>query len=129
MVFFRKQYLIHGGEVREIIKQTFHTDKNIFISDRKYKLVSIGMLKMYLRFNQVNKIRYTSDEFDCDDFAMKLATDVRWWFKGSTFGIVWTGSHALNFFIDRDKKVWLVEPQTDEIFEVPEDKRYTFIYI
>ena len=38
------------------------------------------------------------------------------------FGIIWIGldhsGHALNCFIDSDRKVWLIEPQSDAIISV-----------
>ena len=33
------------------------------------------------------------------------------------FGIIWTDKHALNCFVDENKKFWLVEPQNDKIME------------
>jgi hypothetical protein len=44
---------------------------------------------------------------------------------GCTLGVISaytkTGPHGLNFFIDENGKFWLIEPQSDEVMEKPED--------
>jgi len=82
-------------------------------------------------------IKYRKQTFDCDDFAVvmmgmeRLQLDkVRKAEGGSTFGYVdgaikFEGddeakAHAMNFFVDENEKVWLVEPQTGSIRSIDE---------
>ena len=44
------------------------------------------------------------------------------WSLSFAFGIVWTKTHAFNIFIDNNKKIWIIEPQTDQIFSLDEVK-------
>jgi len=50
--------------------------------------------------------------------------------SGYAIGIVWAytprGNHALNFFIDKNKQVWYIEPQNNKVFK---DKRYIPYFI
>jgi len=95
-------------------------------SDDSYKLVDYDHLRAFLEDNDVSNREYIPEKHDCDDFSFILMGDVTRWDADLAFGIIWgitpegTG-HAFNWFIDTDKKVWFVEPQTDEIFE-PTDK-------
>lgn len=90
-------------------------------SDESYKLVDIDYLKDFLRLNPVNKRNYVPIKHDCDDFAYLLMGDVTRWDSDLAFGIVWGHTHAWNFFVDTDKKVWQIEPQNDTIFD-PADR-------
>lgn len=81
-------------------------------------------------------VSYRLEAFDCDDFAYVLLGKEREWFGknspqslgGSTFAWI-SGDlrlyneteqygHAMNLFIDNEKKVWLIEPQNYKIYPV-----------
>ena len=75
---------------------------------------------------------YNIDIYDCDDFSFSAkgsVTDKGYITrKNYAFGIVFVYisdediGHALNFYVDENKKVRLYEPQTNESFdEFPED--------
>ena len=71
---------------------------------------------------------------NCDDFSFALMGSVSnpdW--GALPFGIVWTttpsGLHAVNCFIDKNREVWIIEPQNDNIFKCPPDWDPLFIVI
>ena len=94
---------------------------------------SIDTLREFLKLSGSIDISYRAESFDCDDFAHVLLGREREWYGrmspsngGSTFGWIsgdlrlhnetdWN-YHAMNVFIDNYSKVWLIEPQTMEIF-------------
>ena len=64
-------------------------------------------------------------EGDCDDFAIALmgSFHIQKNWAGLAFGIfiIADPPHAVNIFIDSRLDVYLVEPQTDRIFKMPDD--------
>ena len=47
---------------------------------------------------------------------MQLWANFRKSYPAFALGFVLSGTHSFNFFIDNNKKVWLIEPQSDKIF-------------
>ena len=116
---------IDYNEVSTILKAEF-PQARLYLSDSNYKTTTIGELQNYLRFDLTDKHKYISEYYDCDDFSYSLMgglSNPSW--GCLPFGILWTstptGNHAVNCFIDKDRKVWIIEPQTDGIFELPDD--------
>jgi hypothetical protein len=61
---------------------------------------------------------YIESVHDCDDYAQALhGVFNQYGLSGYAFGYASSGGHAFNFFVDREKKIWLVEPQTLEILD------------
>ena len=120
--------LISYIEVRSIIRNVF-PEANIYISDMTSLLCSPNDIALFLAQDSTNKYDYEPDVYDCDDFAYRLMGQfsIPYW-SHLAFGIIWTSDHALNCFIDEDKKLRFVEPQTDEIFdEVDGEIRFIII--
>jgi hypothetical protein len=60
----------------------------------------------------------------CDDFSYSIMGRISnpdW--GALPFGVLWTevpgGAHAVNCFIDNNRDVWVLEPQTDSLFSLP----------
>ncbi len=59
--------------------------------------------------------------FDCDDHALTMASLVVMTFEKAkldrqgAFFIIWSPRHAYNGFIDNTRRIWIYEPQTNEI--------------
>jgi len=105
---------------------------NIWQSDENYSTININSLKNFLGVNPVSERKYILDSFDCDEFSFELMGNIQAWNGSGAFGIVWGnnkngGAHAWNFFIDQNKKLWYVEPQTDIIFEPTSEKIWIMI--
>lgn len=97
----------------------------IFVADRTYKQPSLQELEDLLFLTYFEEYKWTKEVFDCDDFADILAAYVKqnrykehaklpW-----SFGICWGSvrQHALNIAVTNNDKVYLIEPQNDEIWE------------
>jgi len=95
-----------------------------FISDVNYKTTSKEEMMRFLKEDISDKYGYVSELYDCDDFAFKLMGQVSNPDWGCLpFGIIYTKVnniyHALNCFIDKDRELWLIEPQNDSIYKCP----------
>ena len=126
---------LQSAKVREILTAAFRItdDYTLKVSDRDYLAYSIDKLREFLRADWTDKLKYKSEVFDCDDFARVLQGREREWFGrhtmgayGSTFGTIWGDlradeqttkpyPHAMNFFVDDQEQVWIIEPQSDAI--------------
>lgn len=104
----------------------------IFLWDSKYDTIELDDVQRFLVSNINTK--YKSDRSDCDDFSIHLCSRFREFAYnmngsgGPLFGIM-TGdlrlkdndpprSHAVCFFIDSKKKVWIVDGMWNEIHEI-----------
>ena len=91
-------------------------------------------MKTFLEYDKTDKIRYVSQNFDCDDFAKVLMANHTIWCRqervqaAPVFGVVYgrrtlesANSHAMNFVLlfdpENEEKpvVKFVEPQNDSI--------------
>lgn len=118
--------------VEDAILKTFGTDYEyyVFISDYRYRLPSLDTIKKFLAEDDTNTLEYVPDYADCDDFSFVLqgAMEKRFWSRGYAFGILWYYNerfgHAVNFVVDRDRQLWIVEPQNDSIVRWCENPDY-----
>lgn len=134
-----------SDEVRDILTQQLRCN-HLHIGDSAYGSYSIEELRAFLASDNVNKLKYHKNRFDCDNFALVLAGREAEYFAnasgevGSTFGIVHgdirkdeksdkTRPHAVNVFIDDHGKVWLIEPQTDEIYAPTKNSTFWFVLL
>jgi hypothetical protein len=109
--------------VEDAILRTFGTgyQYHVFVSDTRYRLPSVDTIKKFLDDDNTDKLGYEPDFSDCDDYAFALqgAQEKYFWGKGYAFGTLWYYNerfgHAVNFFVDRDRQLWIVEPQNDSI--------------
>ncbi len=67
----------------------------------------------FLGLDETNKIVYIEETHDCDDFAAEMF--------GKGMGLIWTQVHALNYFVDENRVLYFIEPQTDKISLVLEN--------
>ncbi len=115
---------ITSAEIADVLKQNCYK-ANIYLSDSIYSTTSIDELIRFLKADDTNEYRYVSEYYDCDDFSFRLMGQVHSVEWGALpFGIVWLTkennvNHAVNIFIDDEHEIWLIEPQNDNIFELP----------
>lgn len=119
---------IISAEVRAILTP-FTT--NLWLSDDVFETINTKNLQDFLAGNDVNILKYTVNR-DCDDFAYMLQGDITRWYPAGSIGILWglntTGdAHAWNFFINENKELKFLEPQTDQIFEPSSEKIWIMI--
>ena len=136
-----------NSEVYKIINSSLKITDNtrIKLADRGYYAISLLDIKKFLLVDASDLHKYKPEIFDCDDFAVVLLGRNREWFSkvnmefSSTFGIV-VGDirrnetdtepryHAMNFIITNEKKLFLIEPQNDSVYEPTSNSIFTFAW-
>ena len=109
--------IVTCGGLRQILRTRF-PEGEIYLSDSTYLLCSVADISKFLQQDGTNKCKYQTEAYDCDNFSYRLMGQfsVPDWGQ-LAFGIVWSNFHALNLFVDEQRKVWFVEPQNDNILE------------
>lgn len=79
----------------------------IWLPDNSMKTYQKQAVIEFLELTEVDKIKYSAESHDCDDFAAEIF--------GLFAGLTWTDKHALNWFVDEDLTFWFIEPQTDKL--------------
>lgn len=75
----------------------------IFLPDKNFKVYKKSDVLKSQALKEISTLKYVKETHDCDDFAAKLF--------GEFASLVWTNTHALNWFIDEKGVFWFVEPQ------------------
>lgn len=131
-----------GSDIREIIQQSLKSS-DIHIVDGKYGCYPKSEVERFLKSDVIDKLKYHKERFDCDNFALALAGREAEWYaggvneSGSAFGIVHGDirkketdtkkrPHAINFFIDDEGELWLIEPQNDKMFKPTSNSTFWF---
>lgn len=101
----------------------------IFIMDNEYYAIDNNVdIVEFLRKDNVSEIPYEIDFFDCDDYAITLMGNIKQAKHGIAFGFIIVrkgdNTHAMNFFVDNQNRIWLVEPQNDSIILYKDVKEY-----
>lgn len=75
----------------------------------------------------LNMPKYTSDKFDCENFAMLVSARVSEKYRLNTCGIAigegLGGRHGFNIFLS-ESGLFYLEPQTGDVYSVFEDNGY-----
>lgn len=106
--------------------------------DPFYFLPSNAFIIDQLINSNVDKDSYRYNVWDCDDFGYMLYADLKvmqrkFKFKNPlAFGIAKierpTDIHVMNVFINVDKEIILVEPQSDKIYPIPDNYKIQSIW-
>ena len=113
---------INWDEVTDIIEPHIKKSNKIYLSDTNYSLTSVDEIRKFLYNDRLNYQKYT-ESHDCDNFSYQLMGYFSQWSYSFCFGIAWSGTHAFNIFIDKDKKLYVIEPQNDAIYTMNEIKK------
>jgi len=89
------------------IIEHYGNNADLYLPDVSMKIYNYNDVVADGSLEWVDKLEYIPEQHDCDDFARELF--------GKWCGLAWTDTHALNWFIDENKKFWFVEPQTKKI--------------
>lgn len=124
-----KKY-ITASQLRELIAKQLgpKLDRRFafYVADSNYFCTPMEDAHEILMASAVDRNKWVSERFDCDDFAHVLKSHfAEAAYKDGKrraahcFGVVW-GSlptpHAINWMVNSDLKLRFVEPQTDRIF-------------
>jgi hypothetical protein len=111
---------------------------NLFPSDNSYYCPPLAEAKEIIHHSYTYRREYVANSFDCDDFSYVLkAHFCEAAFSGGRkqlpycFGIVWsqTPQHALNWMINDDLVLRLVEPQKPASEAIVSIENYTDFYL
>lgn len=96
-----------------------------YFGDGTYYFLELEDAKKVIKQSSTDAYNYTSQKFDCDDFAWTLKADfVKDGYHNMerryphAVGMVWgwlPGHHAMNWMINSDMKLRFIEPQNDTI--------------
>jgi hypothetical protein len=99
----------------------------VIMSDGYYFLYSTREIEKVLSEDLTDVQMWINTYFDCDDFSQVVAGAINQQLKGIPFGILWYRGpgvyHAVNcFYSKEEKKMKVVEPQTDRIYDFNKSK-------
>lgn len=99
----------------------------VFLSDGFYFLYPDAEISKVLSENLTDLQMWINTYFDCDDFSQVCAGVMNEQLKGVPFGVLWFKGagiyHAVNcFYSMSQKKMKVVEPQTDGIYDFNKKK-------
>jgi len=122
--------LLSPADVLGVVKHNY-PDVEIFATDRFYLAPNVNDIRAFLEQSTTKDYVYVAERHDCDDFAQIMQGELRQyeytqgnnhsWAFGQAFGPEKADEaqlHAFNMFIDRSRRLWLVDPQNNEVSSV-----------
>lgn len=127
----RDVHTISDNDVWGIVNNEFDNPE-VNILDSKYKVPRLEYLKHALSKTAIDRARYVSDYYDCENFSFHLHSVLALEYGINSVGIVISGAsrHAFNVVIAHEggeEKVWKLEPQADRIWRPEQPEREKFI--
>jgi len=134
----REAVVLSNTDVRKAIEAAFGDrakGAQFWLADSKYYAANLADIQSVLQQTKIEQLKYVAEDFDCDDFSFTLMGALHanpyepkkmptakqavfivwvWWKMGNN-----VYGHALNMCVTADKKVYMIEPQNDRIFNVP----------
>jgi hypothetical protein len=136
-----KAEVISHVEVNQLLRQQLsdrlRSNVIIILADANYCLIKSTKVQEIYANSNIKNLSYEYEKHDCDDFsvlmkaefikAVKKDSSARYAYAaGIVFGNIPT-PHAINWYIDENKKIWFIEPQNGDIF-APKGKNIVFLY-
>lgn len=110
---------MNNSEVISILKNTGIMGIKIETLDQGYDIPKVEDVHKFLELNIFRNLKYYSDVYDCDKYAFSLFALCKNFYRGYAIGVIFLDrtydKHCMNFFIDKDKQVWLIEPQDNTV--------------
>jgi len=110
-------------ELKSILTKRRVSTSRMNITDISYFVTNEDTIKNYLSFNIFRHIKYVANIYDCDNYAISVLAIFKNLLPECAFGMAFVtrpklnDRHALNFFINENKEVIWVEPQTNKIYK------------
>lgn len=108
---------------REEIELLSTVCTSINITDDVLRITSIEEAQRYVERSMVQYKSWVAQDYDCDNFSASL---YGYWsdsLESFAFGMARSKGHQFNIMIDKDKKIWIIEPQTARIMTVEEARK------
>lgn len=130
---YQRAFRLAGeGWFRRLMGWLFDILRVFKLADAYYKEVDVELLLMILDADLGDKEEYETGWYDCDDFAFRLMGIFHCDREAAAMPIFETWvvtpreGHALLSYY-KDGEVRMIEPQTDQVFPVPEDWTLTLL--
>ena len=125
---------IKSEQIRMILQTQWPHLTFIWPTDPEYETLTLKKLKAVVKKCSVSGLSYKGNVWDCDNFALQLHAKVQLsqydeviadmgsktpWAFGEVMGTKFRGrveDHVINICLT-DKGIYLIEPQTDEIWK------------
>lgn len=118
---------IKASELRQIVATQIGpytgTVFSLYVADGDYYCPPVDDVEDVIHEAKVDQDDYIAEAHDCDDFARLLvAAFIKDAYREGLrrpaycFGLIFTNGHAFNWFVDSNKNIQLVEPQTGSVF-------------
>ena len=115
----KKRGVISDLKIISIVNRAYPLTACV-LPDKKYCVTSVQDYRKFLALDDADKAEYIDGFYDCDDFAYRLMGNLNHPLYGSfAHGLAMSISHAFNCFVDWKNKLYIIEPQNDEIMEAP----------
>lgn len=101
---------------------------NVFISDNQFNLTDKIDCKKFIDSTKVSFKKWVKENHDCDNFSFELMGYFSEGMYSFVFGIAWSATHAFNFFLDEDRSLFVVEPQTGQLIPIEEAMKNSTYY-
>ena len=73
----------------------------------------------FLSFDRTDNKEWKEDIWDCDNFSLQFAAAAQRYFAprglNAAIGIIWTNTHAFNWYLNTAMEIYFIEPQDDTI--------------
>ena len=124
--------VLSDAELRTILESYFTSLPNrpkpiTILSDGNYEYFKTDDIIQFLKADTTDQELYFGEGHDCDDFCVILLGNMKKWvtqtlrFQGSAMGIVYATlngeHHAFNWYLDENKKIKAIEPQSDQFID------------
>lgn len=125
--------MITATEVAQIYQKEFGVSwwqqlfglVKICLADQQYEDFDLAEVQKVIASDEIQKMKYEAEEFDCDDYAFALMGAFHHNRKTAAMPIFITwvdvseGGHAVVSCITKYKTILIIEPQNDKIFPIP----------
>ena len=92
----------------------------VYLSDSFFNLTDMESAKVFTKETKVAYRAWTAQDHDCDNFSFALMGYWSEGLKSFATGIVWSDNHAFNIMIDKNKVIWIIEPQNNTYMTIDE---------
>ena len=111
--------VISFTDMHSLIREKLGNRGHIYLSDGEFALFPKREIKRFLEWSKTDELKYVKTFFDCEQFSDVVHGEMSLpgWARAA-FGIAWSVKHAFNVFVDADKELWVIEPQTDNMMRI-----------
>lgn len=103
---------------------------NCIITDTIKGLLPASVYREVTQLSYVYHRQYIAEKFDCEDFSAVMYGTFTELIPNACFGLIHVqriaekDTHCVVFFIDDQKEIWYIEPQTNVVFQTNNYKPY-----